>query len=712
MKGITVVALVSLAALAAGYVVAPEDKVTYADKDFLVRQKQMLEVFQHVHQHEVHTELWEVSKAYDIEKHYDQYSKVEAVKEFVALYKHGLLPFDEIFSVFDDHHREQAIALFHVFYYAKDWETFYKSVVWARFHVNEGMFVYAVTVAVLHRKDLAGLELPAPYEIYPYYFFNTEVVQKAAQYKMQGFSGVKKVDDVYTVVIPTNYTGWYVHTNVDQKVSYFTEDIGLNTYYYYFHADYPFWMGGKEYGLYKDRRGELYLFKHQQLLARYYLERLSNDLGTIPEFSWYKPIVTGYYPNMHYYNGVSFPSRDNYYEVSTPEHYHDIEEVVEYEHRIREAIDLGYIMLPDGRHVDLTKPESVEYLGNLVQANPDSVNSRFYKYVGWFARILLGGSIEHFENHKVLPGVLEHYETSLRDPMFYQLYKRIIQWYWEFKDHLKPYTKEELTFEELQLETVNVDKLVTYFDRSDADITNAVDVEVFDETTMKAGEMKKFGKIAHYQGEDFVIKARQWRLNHMPFSVEYNVHANKDVKGIVRMYLGPKYDQYGHVYGVNENRENFVLLDTFEWEFKEGLNVFVRESTQFPMYVQDRTPYFELYKWVMDAYNGVREFPLDMTEAHCGFPSRLMLPKGKKGGMPFQLFFIVSPFHAPTVPHHEGYDYTLNCGVGSGARFIDSLPLGYPFDRPIDEKVWFTPNMYYLDTTIYHKKEAEINAVH
>ncbi|KFB47677.1 AGAP001657-PA-like protein [Anopheles sinensis] len=670
MKGITLVALVGLAALAAGYVVVPEEKVTKADKDFLVKQKQLLEVFQYVHQHEVHSELWEVSKKYDIEKNYDHYSNVEAVKEFVTLYKHGLLPFDEIFS-----------------------------------------FVYAVTVAVLHRKDMAGLELPAPYEIYPYYFFNTEVVQKAAQYKMQGFAGVEKINDWYTVVIPTNYTGWYVHTNVDQKVSYFTEDIGLNTYYYYFHADYPFWMGGKEYGLYKDRRGELYLYKHQQLLARYYLERLSNDLGTIPEFSWYKPIATGYYPNMHYYNGVSFPSRDNYYEVYTPEHYHEIDEVIEYEHRIREAIDLGYIVLPDGRHVDLTKPESVEYLGNLIQANPDSVNARFYKYVGWFARILLGGSVEHFENHKVLPGVLEHYETSLRDPMFYQLYKRLIQWYWEFKDHLPAYTKEELTFGGVKVEEVQVDKLVTFFDHFDADITNVVDIEVFDEKTMKGSKLQKFGKLAHYNGTDFVIQARQWRLNHMPFSVKYFVHADKPVKGVVRMYLGPKYDQYGHVYGVNENRENFVLLDTFEYEFTEGHNAFTRESTQFPMYVQDRTSYYELYQWVMDAYNGEREFPLDMTEAHCGFPARLMLPKGKKGGMPFQLYFIVSPYHAPAVPHHQGYDYTLNCGVGSGARYVDSLPFGYPFDRPIDEKVWFTPNMYYLDTMIYHKKEAEINAV-
>ncbi|XP_062540229.1 hexamerin-1.1-like [Armigeres subalbatus] len=712
MKAITLVALAGLVALAAGYVVVPEDKITYADKDFLVKQKQLLEIFQHVHQHEVHTELWEVSKGYKIEDNYDHYTNVEAIKEFISFYKHGMLPFDEIFSVFHYPHREQAIALFHLFYYAKDWDTFYKSVVWARFHVNEGMFVYAVTVALLHRKDLAGLELPAPYEIYPYYFFNTDVVQKASQYKMQGFYGMKKVEDVYTVVIPTNYTGWYVHTNVDQKVSYFTEDIGLNTYYYYFHADYPFWMGGKEFGLYKDRRGELFLFKHQQLLARYYLERLSNDLGIIPEFSWYKPLVTGYYPNLNYYNGVSFPSRENGHYVYTAENYYDIDELVDYEHRIREVIDQGYLVLPDGKQVDLTKPESIEYLGNVIQGNPDSVNTRYYKYVGQIARILLGASVEHFDDHKVIPSVLEHYETSLRDPIFYQLYKRIIHWYWEFKDHLPHYTYDELNFPGLKVETVEVDKLVTYFDRSDSDITNAVDVEVFDETSMKGSDIKKFGKIAHYQGEDFVIKARQWRLNHMPFTLKLNVVSEKVTKGVVRVYLGPKYDQYGQAYGINENRENFFLLDVFPYDFVVGKNVITRDSTSFFMFVQDRTPYYELYKWVMDASNGVKKFPLDMTEAHCGFPARLMLPKGKKGGMPFQLYFIVSPYHEPTTPQYEGYDYTLNCGVGSGARYVDSLPFGYPFDRPIDEKVWFTPNMYYYDAVIYHKNEKEINAVH
>uniref|UniRef100_A0A1B0D917 Hemocyanin middle domain-containing protein n=1 Tax=Phlebotomus papatasi TaxID=29031 RepID=A0A1B0D917_PHLPP len=109
-----------------------------------------------------------------------------------------------------------------------------------------------------------------------------------------------------------------------------------------------------------------------QILARYYLERLSNDLGHIPEFSWYEPIYTGYYPNLRYYNGVYFPSRPNYYNFYTEENYFDVDTLWTYEQRIRDAIDLGFIYLPDGTHVDLTKPDSIEYLGNLIQSNPDS----------------------------------------------------------------------------------------------------------------------------------------------------------------------------------------------------------------------------------------------------------------------------------------------------------------------------------------------------
>lgn len=210
---------ISAIALVSGYAVLPEGQVKYADQDFLVKQKAILEVFQHVHQKEIHTKLWEDAKTYNIEEHVDLYTNVEAVKEFVKYYKSGMLGFDEIFSVTNEQQKKELMSLFNIFYYAKDWDTFYKTMVWARFHVNEGMFVYALTTAILHRKDLVGIELPAIYEIYPYYFFHAEVLQKAHQYKMQGFHGMKKVEDVYNVVIPANYTGWYMHTNYESKVT-------------------------------------------------------------------------------------------------------------------------------------------------------------------------------------------------------------------------------------------------------------------------------------------------------------------------------------------------------------------------------------------------------------------------------------------------------------------------------------------------------------
>ncbi|XP_037027574.1 larval serum protein 2-like [Bradysia coprophila] len=709
MRSISLVLLLGVVAFTCGYSVSPKP-AKIADKDFLLRQKSILDLLQHINQYEVLPELYEQTKTYRIEEYYGDYTNVEAVREFVDLYRVGLLPLNEIFSIYNENHRKQAIALFHVFYYAKDWESFYRSIQWARFHVNHGIFVYALTVSVLHRKDTVGLQLPAPYEIYPYYFFNSETIQRAHSYKMRGFNDVKKVDGVYSVYIPSNYTSQYSKYNEDQAISYFTEDIGLNAYYYYFHADYPFWMGGQEYNLYKDRRGELFLFYHQQLLARYYLERISNGLGEIPEFSWYEPIRTGYYPSLRYYNGIFFPNRNNFYNVYTEHNYYDVEIVEDYERRIRDAITYGFIVLPGGNFVDLTKPESIEYLGNFIQGNPDSPVTRFTGYFTVLAKTLLGGSFDHHHtfNSFAIPSVLEHFETSLRDPVFYQLYKKIISYYWLFTSKLPSYKKTEIDYSGVRIESVEIDKLVTYFDVHEADITNVVDVQSIYE---KKTDLLKFGYVSHYQGEDIYIKARQYRINHLPFTFKLNAVSDKSVRSVVRVFIGPKYDEKGFVIDINENRKNFVILDTFTYDLVSGNNVITRNSQEFAWYVKDRTTYYELYKYVMSAYKGQTTFTLDMTEAHNGAPNRLMLPKGSKGGTPFQIFFIITPYNAPKVEQYSTFEHTISAGVGSGARYVDTLPFGYPFDRPIDTTVWYTPNMFYYDVNIFHKTETDINAV-
>lgn len=246
--------------------------------------------------------------------------------------------------------------------------------------MNPGLFVYALSVAIIHRPDFKGYELPAIYEIYPHYFFSFDVIQRAQLYKQQGFPGVKKVDGVYNLVLYANYSGHDIYSYEDQKLSYFTEDIGLNQYYYYFNLDYPFWMGGEGYGLYKDRRGEYYLYFHQQLLARYYLERLSHGLGYIKEFSWYTPI-SSYYPNIHSYYGYPFLPRGSKHEIYQEYNKFDVDFITTYETRLLDAIDSGLFLMENGTLFNFSYPGGIEYLGNLIQGNPDSLNVRYYNYM-------------------------------------------------------------------------------------------------------------------------------------------------------------------------------------------------------------------------------------------------------------------------------------------------------------------------------------------
>ncbi|XP_062565818.1 hexamerin-1.1-like [Armigeres subalbatus] len=676
--------------------VAPNtSQVKYVGKEWLQRQKKLLLLFRHLYQKDWNPQFVAFANNFDVKKNFHLYDNEDAAREFWTYYEHGMLPKGEVFSVLNQVHREQAVALFHLFYYAKEWETFYKTAVWARYYMNEEMFVYALTVAITHRQDLAGFILPAPYEILP------------QQYKMQGYYGMKKDDEAYTGIVTSNYTGWYVHTNPEQKISYFTEDIGFNTYYYYFHINYPFWMGGKEYGLYKDRRGELYLYEHQQILARYYLERLSNDLGPIRKLSWYWPVKNGYNPDLHYYNGQPFPSRDNYYFVNQESNYYHIQLIDDYEHRIREVIDRGFLLKSDGKMINFSTPEAIDYLGNLIQSNPDSNDSRYFKYLSMFSRMILGASVKPVESHKEIPSVLEHFESALRDPVFYQIYKRIIQYYHQFKSHLPAYTYEELYFPGIKIDDVSVDKLVTYFDRFEVDITNAVDIkpEPYDEA-----KFIDFGEI-DYQQDPIAIKAHTTRLNHKPFTYRISVTAVKAVKSIIRVFIGPKYDESESQYWLNENRQNYYELDYFAYDLALGKSVITRNSLSFNGYVKDHTSFYELYKRVALGYEGAEKFPLNMSKSHCGFPNRLMLPKGKKGGMPFKLFFIISPYHAPEIPQYTGFDPAVSCGVGSGARYFDKLPFGYPFDRKIDETYFHVPNMFFEDVMIFHEKEEDINGV-
>jgi len=125
------------------------------------------------------------------------------------------------------------------------------------------------------------------------------------------------VDNVDSYMIYANYSGNFVKPYFDNeyKLDYFIEDFALNSFYYYFRQVMPFWFDLKDFDIPKDFRGYYYYFYHKQLLGRYYLERISNDLDDIEDFDWNKPFYPGYYSTLMYHNGIVMPQRSRYMNV-------------------------------------------------------------------------------------------------------------------------------------------------------------------------------------------------------------------------------------------------------------------------------------------------------------------------------------------------------------------------------------------------------------
>lgn len=90
-----------------------------------------------------------------------------------------------------------------------------------------------------------------------------------------------------------------------------------------------------------------------------------------------------------------------------------------------------------------------------------------------------------------------------------------------------------------------VDKLNTYFDQFDTSINNGL---VTDDAK---------------EAESTLIKIRQYRLNHKPFSFHLAINAEKAMKAAVRIFLGPKYDIHHKLLDFAEYAKYFYEMDNW-----------------------------------------------------------------------------------------------------------------------------------------------------
>lgn len=480
-------------------------------------------------------------------------------------------------------------------------------VIWARFNVNPWLFVYVMHDVEINCPNMLGLELPPIYETMPQASFDEDTLKRAQRYKDNGFIGIKKDNGVYNVLINTD-SG--VGSCEDKTISYFTDDIALSETYYDFYISFSDCLDGgfRE----NDRCSESFLFFHQQLVALFYSHLLSFDLGHIQ-------------------------SQENCDDISA------------FEARLLEAIDSGkFLSFGLQFNISIFVEACNGYLDNLIVLNSnhlDSICNLFNNQI----------EMNCEPETKNIPNVIFKPQNALRDTSYWMLMEKFSRIYKKVTDSLEPYAHKEIIFDGVQIDSIEVDALITYFDYFDVEISNGVDIECFYDR----------------KGTDFVIKARQCRLNYVPFKVNINVASSNAVPSKVRIFLGPKFDESGRTIELNENRSNFVLLDQFKHELVLGINRITRESKDF------------------SSHNGLstKSGKVSGINSNGNF-NTLLLPKGKLNGQDFILFVHISPDHSSELPE---------------SQFVDANSFGYPLNRRIDTQNWYTSNMFYRDVTIFHK---------
>lgn len=290
-----------------------------------------------------------------------------------------------------------------------------------------------------------------------------------------------------------------------------------------------------------------------------------------------------------------------------------------------------------------------------------------------------------------MPTALDMYTTCLRDPVFWRLMKRVTDITVLFKKMLPKYTRDEFDFPGVKVDKITTDKLVTFMDEYDMDITNAV---YLDEV-----EMKK-------KKSDMTFVARTRRLNHQDFKINIDVTSDKTVDSVVRIFIGPKYDCMGRLLKVNDKRYDMVEIDTFLWKLETGKNTIVRDSKEMHGVIEQRP-------WTRDMLEhntgnlGTVFKNVDVEswwyKTRVGFPHRLLLPLGRLGGFPLQMFVIVTPVKTGLTVPTVDINIMKERKMCRWSMCFDTMPLGFPFDRKIDTTQFFTQNMKFHDIMVYRK---------
>ncbi|XP_049840628.1 phenoloxidase 2-like isoform X1 [Schistocerca gregaria] len=593
----------------------------------------------------------------------------------------------ENFSPFLPHHRKMASRLVETFLGMRTYEDFLSLSVYCRDRINPYMYTYALSIAMLHRSDTHELPLPPLTEVFPDKYMDGAVFSQARQE-----ANVVSSENRLPIVIPLDYTASDLEP--EHRVAYFREDIGINLLHWQWHLYYPF--SGMMEIVKKDRRGELFYYFHQQIIARYNFERLSNKLARVKRLlNWHEPVEEGYFPKLD--NIVSsrvWPPRNSFTTLrdinrELDQIKFDIQDLERWRDRIFEAIHSGSVINEKKQIVELTETDGIDILGNIVDASILSINPNLYGDLHNLGHVMMGFCHDPDARHLETFGVIADPATTMRDPIFYRWHAFIDGIFQEHKKVLPRYTVQQLNFDYVHVTGVEVisekapkNEFVTYWQQNDIDLSRGLDFAP--------------------RGPVFV---RFTHLQHAPFVTKIQVE-NKGPQraGTVRIFMAPKYDERGLPMLLRDQRSLFIEIDKFSVQLKSGSNIIQRRSDESSVTI----PFERTFRNLTGV--GVSQQVAEYTYCGCGWPQHMLIPKGRQGGLPAEFFVMVSDGSIDKVeqppPEQNCRAAHSYCGLHK-RLYPDRRSMGYPFDRVPRDGVntlreFMTPNMGLIDVKIRH----------
>ncbi|KAK7790083.1 hypothetical protein R5R35_013004 [Gryllus longicercus] len=593
------------------------------------------------------------------------------------------------FSLFIPYHRRMARRLVEILLGMRSYEDFVSAGVFCRERINPFLFSYAMSIAILHRNDTQGAQLPLFASRFPEKFFDGSIFSKAREE-----ANLVNTGERIPLEIPLDYTA--TNLEPEHRVAYFREDVGINLCHWHWHLVYPF--SGPPAVVRKDRRGELFYYFHQQIIARYNFERFSNRLGRVQRLlNWRDPIEEGYFPKLDsLVSSRVWPPRHAGAKLSDINREDmqitfDIQDLERWRDRIYEAIHSGRVQAENGQSMQLDARAGIDILGNMIEASAISVNPNLYGDMHNLGHVAI--ALCHDPDHRHLEtfSVMGDSTTAMRDPVFYRWHAMIDDIFQEHKRTLAPYTVQELAFDGIQVTGAEVqtdgargsNEFNTFWQQSDIDLSRGLDF---------APRGSVFVRITH--------------LQHSPFSYRIQVQNSGAARtGTVRIFMAPRFDERGTPLTFREQRLFFIEMDKFQFNFQPGANTIQRLSTQSSLTIPYERTFRDLNTIPTEAGDAQDQF----NYCGCGWPQHMLVPKGSQEGLQADLFVMVSNFADDRVDQPTAAQSTCTaghsyCGIFR-QNFPDRRPMGYPFDRNPRQGAttlnqFLTPNMIVTPVTI------------